>query len=455
MYKLKIDALVAEIGSTTTIVNAFSLNPAEFLGQGVAPTTVLQGDVAIGLKAAKADLQRNLGLGELRTARFLATSSAAGGLRMTVHGLVYDMTVKAGREAALGAGANIVLATAGKLENIDLGDIEAASPNLILLSGGTDYGDREVALYNSELLLQLKVSLPPVIYCGNVQNQAAIKEKFAKAGKTLYITENVYPRLDELNIEPVRRLIHRAFEEHITAAPGMESIRKIVDGAIMPTPGAVMDAAAILREIRGDLVVIDVGGATTDIHSVTDGCEEVAAMQIAPEPRAKRTVEGDLGLFVNARNLAESVGLDLLERELGFNPEPIFRDYNAIPATPEQAELAVRLAYHAAARAIARHAGHLRHSYSPKGRQTHAFGKDLTAVKFLVATGGALTRLPQAPEIMSELAKINTNSIMLFPKFDNLKILTDSKYIMASLGVLSREFPGEARDLLEKYVREA
>ena len=49
----------------------------------------------------------------------LATSSAAGGLRMTVHGLVYDMTVRC-KEAALGAGGIIKMVTAGKLRRTDL-----------------------------------------------------------------------------------------------------------------------------------------------------------------------------------------------------------------------------------------------------------------------------------------------------------------------------------------------
>ncbi len=36
--KMKIDILIAEIGSTTTVVNAFNLNPCpSFLGQGQAP----------------------------------------------------------------------------------------------------------------------------------------------------------------------------------------------------------------------------------------------------------------------------------------------------------------------------------------------------------------------------------------------------------------------------------
>ena len=56
---MKVDVLVAEIGSTTTVVNAFkdldSENPV-FWAQGQAPTSVLEGDVRIGLQGAIDDL---------------------------------------------------------------------------------------------------------------------------------------------------------------------------------------------------------------------------------------------------------------------------------------------------------------------------------------------------------------------------------------------------------------
>jgi len=459
---MKIDILVAEIGSTTTLVNAFANMDDDpiFLGSGAAPTSVLQGDVNIGLVAAVDDLQRNI---EATTGRpynpqsplgaktFLATSSAAGGLRMTIHGLVYDMTVKAGQEAALGAGANIHFATAGKLAPHDLAEIDRVAPNLILLAGGTDYGDRDTALHNARVLCDHNINAP-VIYCGNVQNQAAVREMFDKADKRLYITENVYPRLDELNIEPVRALIHRAFEDHITEAPGMAGIRSTVDGAIMPTPGAVMAAAQLLHGEIGDLLVVDVGGATTDIHSVTEGSEEIALLQISPEPMAKRTVEGDLGVYVNARSLAEMVGFDKLSAEICMDAEPIFDNYQPIPQSPQQLALTTHLAYHAARLAITRHAGTLRHTYGATGRQTHAMGKDLTAIRHLVATGGALTRLPDRQAVLEALTALNSSGTMLYPKPHSISILQDSRYIMASIGVLARDFPEAAKVLARKYV---
>ena len=170
---MKIDVLVAEIGSTTTVVNGFSgIHAGEpvFVGQGQAPTTVLDGDVRIGLQGAMEDLARNMGTEALEYQEMLATSSAAGGLKMTVHGLVYDMTAKAAKEAALGAGGIIHHITAGKLRRTDLQKIREIKPNLILLAGGVDYGERDTALHNAEMIRSMDLRIP-VIYAGNCENQ--------------------------------------------------------------------------------------------------------------------------------------------------------------------------------------------------------------------------------------------------------------------------------------------
>ncbi len=449
---MKVDVLVAEIGSTTTVVNAFhdlnSPNP-RFLGQGQAPTSVLQGDVCVGLQGAIDDLCRRQGWEDVQYDAMLATSSAAGGLRMTVHGLVYDMTVRAAREAALGAGANLHQVTAGILQEEDLEDLQDLNPNLILIAGGTDYGERRTALENAKLIRALDLKVP-VIYAGNVQNQARIQKLFADAPAELYVVENVYPRLDDLNIEPARKVIHDVFEKHIIHAPGMERVRTMVTGSIIPTPGAVMECARLLYEMVGDLVVLDVGGATTDIHSVTEGSEEIASIQLSPEPTAKRTVEGDLGVFVNAKNMAKQIGYYNLEKEIGQDPAPIFEHYKAIPDTPEQFKLTEALAWHAASDALERHCGRFRHTYGSNGRQTFAEGKDLSQVKYLVATGGALTRLPGRKAIMEKLCHLNDGGKLLFPKAQNLKLLEDKQYYMASLGVLSRYHKEAAIALLKQ-----
>lgn len=452
---MKVDLLVAEIGSTTTVVNAFNgidtENP-EFVGQGQAPTSVLIGDVTIGLHEAVDDLKKTMKLQEMSYGKLLATSSAAGGLKMTVHGLVYDMTAKAAKEAALGAGANIHMVTAGKLRRTDIKKILEIKPNIIMIAGGVDYGEVETALYNAELIAGLDLEVP-VLYAGNVQNHEEIKLIFDDAGKMdyLYIVDNVYPKIDLLNVEPARKVIQDIFEAHIIHAPGMEHIREMVSGSIIPTPGAVMEASKLLKNAIGDLMTVDVGGATTDIHSVTEGSEEVLRVLISPEPFAKRTVEGDLGVFVNMRNIVELIGFEKLCNQLALSEEEmldLIENHVPIPKTPLQIKFVERLTKEAISISANRHAGGFRTMFGGSGKKTYAEGKDLTSIKYIVGTGGACTRLPHREELLREI----TNNLLgdkLLPNKE-AEILIDNDYIMASLGVLSKEHPDSALILLKK-----
>ena len=449
---MKVDVLVAEIGSTTTVVNAFNGigtdNPA-FAGQGQAPTTVLEGDVTVGLKGAIDSLSKNLQADEITWDDMLATSSAAGGLKMTVHGLVYDMTVRAAKEAALGAGGIIKMITSGKIRRTDLKKIQEIKPNIILVAGGVDYGERDTALYNLEMILSMGLNIP-VIYAGNIENQEEVRLMCEEAGNQVYIVENVYPKIDTLVVEPTRKIIQDAFEEHIIHAPGMSKVRELVKGPIIPTPGAVMEAAKVLKEEIGDLVVFDVGGATTDVHSVTKGSEEVSSILISPEPEAKRTVEGDLGVYVNVNHVVEKIGMDNLRNEFP-DVEELLADYKPIPETEREKQFVERLTQEAVLASLERHTGRLRYFYTASGKKTVAEGKDLTAIKYIVGTGGALTRLPQKKEIL-EKVKCHGREQELYPT-KIATVLIDEDYILSSLGVLSKSYPEDALKLMKKSLR--
>ncbi len=437
--------LVAEIGSTTTTVTALRGLAGccpEFCGQGLSPTTVDQGDVRVGLQAALADLRSQCPEVDPDRAELLACSSAAGGLRMTVHGLVYDMTVKAASEAALGAGAIVSMVTAGDLTATDLDGILGHRPNIVLLAGGVDYGERETIVANARRLGDLGLEVP-IIYAGNTALRDEIADILSDA--ELYLVDNVYPRIDQLNVEPTRRAIQAVFERHIVRAPGMAGVRELVGGEIMPVPGAVMAAAEALAPVIGDLLVVDVGGATTDVHSVVDTPPDPAALLVAPEPRAKRTVEGDLGVFLNAENLVQRVGAEQLAAALGFELAPVLESMTGVPATAEQAELILHLAREASAVALGRHAGRTRHMYGPAGRSTIIDGRDLSSITTVVGTGGVFSRLAGAGTILEQLLQ-SPPPDALYPR--QAQVVTDARYIMAVAGVLSRRYPESARRLL-------
>lgn len=440
--------LVAEIGSTTTVVNAFGnllTEQPRFLGQGVAPTSVLEGDVREGLRRAVEDLEKDIGpVGKLGEVPFYATSSAAGGLKMTVHGLVPEMTARAAREAALGAGAVLHYQTAGAMSEEDWDEVEHIRPNIMLLAGGVDYGDKRVVTENAQRLahwFQGASWRAPVIFAGNVAARAAALKAFTGVGVDVRVVENVYPDIDKLNIEPTRSVIQEVFEAHITEAPGMQGIRDIVNGSIRPTPEAVLEAARLVYEEVGDILVFDVGGATTDVHSVTPGSEENQRLALAPEPLAKRTVEGDLGVFVNAAQVAQLLGEDFRKR-WGGDWQTYLRP---VPRTAEEIALSEELAGCALNTALRRHSGRFRHYYGASGRITRVEGRDLTRVRWVIGTGGALTRLPNGMERMK--AAFERPGEALLPK-EGVAYFLDEDYIMASLGVLAKDFRAGAWRLL-------
>lgn len=426
------DVLVAEIGSTMTKVHAFDGmdGSPRLVAQGFAPTTVDEGDVMIGLERALADLSRAAGGGVADAPRRYANSSAAGGLRMSAHGLTYDMTLRAAREACLGAGAVLRYVTAGRITDRDLRNLDKEGPKIILLAGGVDFGEAGIVCENAVQLTRLACR-PPVIYAGNAALTEEIVAILSDAGFTVFTAPNVYPRVDELNPEPVRALVREIFSHHIITAPGLDSVRQWSQGEILPTPGAVLIAAELIARELGPLVVLDVGGATTDVHSVTDPTPEIAAILVDPVPRSRRTVEGDLGVFRNARNVLELLGQP--------NAEPPQR---AVPVTAAETDLFCRLARKAAETGLERHAGEVRSLYTVTGPKRIAQGTDLTGVSWIIGTGGPLTRLPGAVELLESLRRPEGGA-RLMPGL-GARAAVDRDYILSACGTMGVDYPAAA-----------
>jgi uncharacterized protein (TIGR01319 family) len=444
---MKIDCLVAEIGSTTTVVNAFNIHsgPVAFLGRGMHQTTV-DTDVNIGLTNAINDLKRNLNVEELTYDELLASSSAAGGLKITVHGLVYEMTAKAAKEAALNAGANLHLITANRLDADQIEHIKSIKPNMIIIAGGTDFGEKEVA-YNN--LLDIKDLGIPIIYAGNIANHDRINKLNIK---NLTIVDNVYPRVDDFNIIPLRHAIYETFEKHIIHAKGMKHIFEMVGDVIIPTPGAVMDATLILDEIFSGVMTIDVGGATTDVHSVSDPKSEYAKYHDG-KPRFKRTVEGDLGVYINRLHVINTFRSKELENLMKLSMEAIIELAKNEPFIPESKEgqlLFEVLTKQCVHLALDRHIGDLKRVFTTNGMKVIPEGKDTTQVKAIFYTGGALLYSNQKDQIIRDYLSKSTTKLV--PDL-NTKVYYDHDYIFASIGVLSQKYREQAKQLIKRSIR--
>src|SRR6266540_4092960 len=166
-------ALLIDFGSTYTKLRAVDLDRRRILGAGQGPSTVTS-DIIVGMKAALQDLERRLG-GLPRFRYRLASSSAAGGLRMVTIGLVRELTAEAARRAALGAGAKLVGTFAQRLTQGDNGAIVTLAPDILLLAGGTDGGNLDVILHNAQTLGRSPLACP-IVLAGRSEERRVGKE---------------------------------------------------------------------------------------------------------------------------------------------------------------------------------------------------------------------------------------------------------------------------------------
>jgi uncharacterized protein (TIGR01319 family) len=446
---LSVDLLVADLGSTKTMVSAFTRmaqGHPRLEGQGISLTSVSEGDVCIGLRRAIGDLTKRLGVSRVSWASMMATCSAAGGLRMAAHGLVPSMTSRAAREAALGAGAILVSESWGLLSEPMLQEVVRLSPRIVLLAGGVDGGETRIVLENARRL-SATPGVFSVVYAGNRDLAAAVREVFRDSPVRLFVTDNVYPSIDVLRVAPVRETIHRIFENQLVEVPGMEKVRELVRGLILPTPGAVMKASQILARQLGDLVTVDVGGATTDVHSVTEGSPEVKEIQLEPEPPEKRTVEGDLGVHVNASHVFRRVVQS--SPSFGSKVPEMPRQVPLFPETLAEVEFLTVLTRAALSEALDRHVGRRKRVLSVWGDTDVAQGKDLTAVRWVIGTGGALTRLGGGREVLEELFRRKHEDGRLLPKSEPT-CLIDTDYVMAAAGLIGMDSPEQAWNVMRE-----
>jgi uncharacterized protein (TIGR01319 family) len=471
-------ALLIDFGSTYTKVVAVDLRTAEVIGRSQAASTV-NTDVREGLIQALVKLhdtqalftERPADLKAMEGKLVLASSSAAGGLRMAVIGLVPGLTVEAANTAALGAGAKLVGSWSFKLEEKAIGDIEAQRPDMILLTGGTDGGDSATILHNARLLARSALSVP-VVVAGNQAAAGEVCGVLSNGGKEVRCAANVMPRSGQLAVEAAREEIRKLFMEHITRAKGLEGLSGLAP-VILPTPMAVLQGALLgaqgteAEEGWGDLLVVDVGGATTDVHSI--GYGQLSGPQIVeqglPEAYAKRTVEGDLGIRFNAGTLLDCVGLDRFETEFraAFPDFAVTRDEinsyiddisgetSRVPSEGWHAAVDAELARIAVDLATERHVGKRERIVTREGETWVYYGKDLSETRTVIGTGGVFIYNAHVSYILSPGAGGNRRYDVLRPK--NPSLFVDSSYLLYAVGLLSQHDPDVAVRLFKRNIR--
>lgn len=435
-------ALLVDVGSTWTKGLAVGLPQGRVLARCQHPTTV--GGIMQGVEAVVARLQAAAPGPVVFRA---ATSSAAGGLRVAAIGLVPDLTGIAARQASLGAGARVVYTGSFILEADDIAAMRQARPDIILLSGGTDGGNVQVILENAARLAAARLDAA-VVLAGNKTARAPAQAILSGAGYDVRLADNVLPTIDTLRVGPAQAALRALFLERIVVARGIEHLRDFAREGLLPTPRAVLDAAEFLADgpaRLGTTVIVDIGGATTDVHSV-GGSEAEAGTLLRglAEPRVKRTVEGDLGLRVSAAAAAEVLGAQRLASAIGTSAAEVLREAEGRVERPDtlrdEDAFDRALAIAAVAEALDRHAGVL----EPTARRGTfvQIGKDLRRAAVVIGSGGVFAARADAPALLAAALAQARAGERLVPQ--DPRLLIDRDYVLFAVGLLAPAHPQAA-----------
>lgn len=453
--------LLIDFGSTFTKLCAVDTEKYEILGTSSDFTTV-ETDISEGYSGALKKLYEKIGE-NIKFEQVIACSSAAGGLKMAAIGLVKELTVEAAKRVCLGAGAKVDLVFSHHLNQSEVQEIKDNKIDIILLAGGSDGGNSESVIYNADILGRNNIHIP-VVFAGNKSAQDQINEIYKKYKMNGFICDNVMPTINVLNITSARDKIREIFLKQIIEAKGIKKIENQISQVIQPTPSAVLDAAKLLadgyleEDGLGEIVVVDIGGATTDLYSICGSTKRSdVIIQGLEEPFAKRTVEGDLGMRYSAPGIVKSLTereINYINKEKGLDiVQEVKKRYDNVKLLPDNARdefIDQFLAEMCAYRAMHRHCGRINEVLTPMGKVFNQVGKDLSDVNFVIGTGGVIIKSKHQYEILRQTTNILHNPTELRP--NDPEFLVDQEYIMAAMGLLSKIEPMAALKIMKKYI---
>ncbi len=472
--------LVTDVGSTTTKARFFHKIEGEwrFLVAGEAPTTVEAPyeDVTLGVMNAVSEVEELTGhpiIAEDESSihspyedgrgvdLYCTTSSAGGGLQMTVSGLMKRVTALSANKAAMGAGAivmDILAIDDGRKDYEKIQRIRSLRPDMILAAGGTDGGAVAKITETLELIKSAKPKPRlgesfklPLVYAGNRDAREIVKE-YLSDDFALSVVDNLRPTMESEVTEPARMAIHELFMEHVMShAPGYLKLMKFTALDIMPTPmGEGLAMQMIAKVYDADTIGVGLGGATTNIYSIFDG-------------RFVRSVSANLGMSYSICNVLKEAGIENIIRWIPFEVDPMdiedrLRNKMIRPTTIPQTLFELILEHAVAREALRMGMNHHKTiatrlkgargeraftvftSFSDDLAETYI---DMMKVRIIAGTGGLLSHAPRRAQSLMVL----TDG---FQPEGVTKIFQDSVFMMPHLGILSTVYPEASWQIFDK-----
>ena len=224
-------------------------------------------------------------------------SSANGGLSTLIIGLTNSFSLNYAKHIAYNSGINII-------DTVLYQNIEEYSPpfeiiDVVIIVGGIDSVKN---IFDKRLIDYLEgVNYRNIVYVGSKANEEFLKDNIP----SLKVLNNIITNKLHIYENELKEYLTNLYQADIVGREDIKHLYKLTANQIFSTPYIVNRAFPYVRERLSAVdpfIVIDIGGATTDIHYSRD----LVAENVVMESEYDRLVFKKLGVYKSRESLVFS-----------------------------------------------------------------------------------------------------------------------------------------------------
>lgn len=221
-------------------------------------------------------------------------SSANGGLSTLIIGITNSFSLKYATNIAYNSGINVIDTIL--YQDIDDYSIPSDLIDVVIIVGGADIHGN---LFSDNLFSYLEqLNYSNIVYAGSAQDADIVRASI----ENVVILPNIID--DRLHIveEHLKEFLTNLYQQDIEGKEDIKHLYEITSNQIFSTPYVVNNALPMIDarfSVSNPFILIDVGGATTDIHYSKDLVED----NIVTENEYDRLVFKRLGVYKSKQSL--------------------------------------------------------------------------------------------------------------------------------------------------------
>lgn len=221
-------------------------------------------------------------------------SSANGGLSTLIIGLTNSFSLKFATNIAFNSGINIIDTIL--YQHIEDYSVPSDLVDVVIIVGGIDTHSN---IFSSSLYSYLsKVNYSNIVFVGSEKDRPAIEQNIPN----VVVLPNIVDNRLHIVEEHLREYLTNLYQQDIEGKEDIKSLYSITANQIYPTPYIVNKALPMIEgkfSVVNPFILLDIGGATTDIHYSKDLVDE----NIVTENEYDRLVFKKLGVYKSRQSL--------------------------------------------------------------------------------------------------------------------------------------------------------